>query len=274
MDNQLIGVGLRPTHYPYLEKHPTQYTNWFEVISENFMNTEGRPLEVLLKIRERHPIGLHGVSLSIGSDKEVDLEYLGRLKKLIQRVGPILVSDHLCWSQILGANSHDLLPIPHTEEALKRIVKNLELVQNELGHQILLENISYYLRYKNDEMTEPEFITKICQSSNCGLLLDINNIYVNSVNHKFDPKLFIDKLPLESVKQIHIAGPSQENGFLFDTHSTPVPSNVWELLKYVSEKKVKAPIILEWDQNIPDFFEIEKEVLKAKNILESDVESD
>lgn len=267
ISHDLIGVGLRPTHYPWLESHPETHTNWFEIISENFMNSEGRPLEVLLQMREKFPIGMHGVSLSIGSSEEVSIDYLKRLKALIQKVDPILITDHFCWSQVPGENSHDLLPIPFTKEAINRVIDNVDKVQNFIGRPIALENISYYITYKCDEMSEDQFITEVCQKSGCGLLLDVNNVYVNSVNHRFDPYQFIDRLPLNSVRQIHIAGPSEEPGFLFDTHSTPAPDRVWELLKHVLSKKVKVPIIFEWDQDIPEFSILDSEVLKAKQLI-------
>lgn len=262
-EDLLIGVGLRPTHYPYLETTPQIQTNWFEIISENFMNTEGRPIEVLEKMRERFPIGMHGVALSIGSDKSPDPEYLKRLKRLADRIKPHLLSDHLCWSQAPSGNTHDLLPVPQTKEALKRILENLEAVQTFLGRQILLENISYYLRFKENEIEETDFINQICKSSGCGLLLDLNNVYVNSINHGFNAVHFIDRLNLSHVKQIHIAGPSQQPGFLFDTHSSPVPNPVWDLLTYISEK-VSVPILLEWDEDIPEFSVLEDEVNKAR----------
>lgn len=263
----LIGVGLRPTHFPHLEKRPQIQSNLFEAISENFMNTEGRPLEMLLKMRSHFPIALHGVSLSIGSDKGLNDNYLKKLKALINRVDPIIVSDHLCWAQAHSGNSHDLLPLPLNIESLNRVLANIDKVQSFLGRQILLENISYYLRFKESDIDEAQFINELCKKSGCKILLDLNNVYVNGINHGFDPLSFIDKIPNEHVGQIHLAGPSKEPGYLFDTHSTPVPQTVWSILKHVISKGMRVPIIVEWDQDIPEFNQLELEVIKTKEII-------
>lgn len=267
MNKPLVGVGLRPTHYPYLENKPKISSNFFEAISENYMNSEGRPLEMLLKVRSQYPVALHGVALSIGSDQGLNLDYLKKLKKLVDRVDPLIVSDHLCWSQAPQGSSHDLLPLPMTHESLKRIVENLDVVQTCLGRNILLENISYYFQYKNSDFEEADFITEVCRRSGCDLLLDVNNVYVNSVNHGFEARLFLDRLPLEKVKQLHLAGPSQEEGYLFDTHSTPVPKEVWSLFQYLTKKNLKAPVIIEWDQDIPAFQVLESEIKEVLQYL-------
>lgn len=264
---QLIGVGLRPTHYPHLETSPETHANWFEAISENYMNTEGRPLEMLMEIRERYPVGLHGVSLSIGSEMDDRKDYLSKLKKLIERIDPLIVSDHLCWTRAHSGNSHDLLPMPFTRETLERVISNADFVQNFLGRQILLENISYYFSFKENELTETEFIVEVCKRSGCKLLLDLNNVYVNAINHGFNPVDFLDKIPMDLVGQMHVAGPSQEEGYLFDTHSSPTRDAVWTLLKHVRDKGAKAPLIVEWDQDIPEFSVLEEEVAKAFDIL-------
>ncbi len=270
MAPQLIGVGLRPSHYPYLEANSPIQANWFEAISENYMNSEGRPLQMLFKIREQYPIGLHGVSLSIGSDVGVNPGYLTKLKRLIDRVDPVIVSDHFCWTRAGSGNSHDLLPMPFTAETLERVINNIDLVQNFLGRQILLENISYYLRFKESAIEESSFTVEACRRSGCRLLLDLNNIYVNGINHGFNPIKFIDLIPHEIVGQMHIAGPSQEPGFLFDTHSTNPPPAVWHLLKHVTKRGLKAPLIVEWDQDIPEFEILEREVAQARNIILGD----
>jgi len=265
--NSLVGVGLRPAHYPHLENSPQIHSNFFEAISENYMNTEGRPLEMLLKVRSHFPVALHGVSLSIGSDQGIDKEYLKKLKILVERTDPIIVSDHICWSRSPSGNSHDLLPLPITHEALQRVTANIDLVQDFLGRQILLENISYYLRFKENEITETDFVVEMCKKTGCKILLDLNNIHVNSVNHGFDPVSFVNEIPPEIVGQIHLAGPSQEEGYLFDTHASHVPDEVWSLFKYVTDKGLRVPVIVEWDEDIPDFEELEKEVLSARKIL-------
>lgn len=269
MDSKnLIGVGLRPTHYPHLENLPKTHSNWFEATSENYMNTEGRPLEMLLKIREQYPIALHGVSLSIGSDVLVDYNYLAKLKKLIDRTDPIIVSDHLCWSQIQSETSHDLLPLPFTEESLSRVVENVNRVQEFLNRPILLENISYYIKFKESTIDEADFMNSLCQKTGCKLLIDLNNIFVNSVNHKFNPLIFFDKISLENIAQLHLAGPTQEEGYLFDTHSTRVPDQVWSLFAHTVLKKLCVPIIIEWDQDVPEFNSLETEVIKTKKIID------
>ncbi|MGE0525584.1 MAG: DUF692 domain-containing protein [Bdellovibrionales bacterium] len=266
-DLSWVGVGLRPTHYPHLETLPVIQSNWFEAISENYMNTEGRPLEMLLKIRSRYPVALHGVSLSIGSDTGIREDYLKKLKKLIERVEPAIVSDHVCWAHAPSGNSHDLLPLPFNREALQRTLQNIDVVQSHLGRSILLENISYYLKFKESQMDEAEFLVELCRKSGCKLLLDLNNVYVNAVNHEFNPVSFIEKIPTDIVGQMHVAGPSQETGYLFDTHSSPTRDAVWKLLELAIDRGVSAPLIVEWDQDIPDFSTLEGEVVKARNVI-------
>ncbi len=265
--SELVGVGLRPTHYPHLETLPDIQSNWFEATSENYINTEGRPLEMLLKMRAKYPIALHGISLSIGSDSGVREDYLVKLKRLIDRIDPIIVSDHLCWTHAPSGNSHDLLPLPFTQEALQRVLHNIDIVQNHLGRQILLENISYYLKFKDSEIEEAEFLIELCRKSGCKLLLDLNNVYVNAVNHAFNPVSFLERIPIDIVGQMHVAGPSQENGYLFDTHSSVTRDAVWKLLELLIDKGVNAPLIVEWDQDIPDFNTLEAEVTKARKII-------
>jgi uncharacterized protein (UPF0276 family) len=267
----LIGVGLRPTHFPYLESRPRIQTDFFEGISENFMNSEGRPLDILLKVRADYPVALHGVSMSIGSGAGVKEHYLTKLKSLIDRVEPIVVSDHLCWAQTAPGNTHDLLPMPLTHESLAKVVSNVEKVQDCLGRTILLENISYYLRFKESEIEETEFLTALCKKTGCQLLLDLNNVYVNAINHGFNALDYINAIAPELVGQFHLAGPSQEKGFLFDTHSSVVPDEVWKLFERVVKSGFRAPIIVEWDQDIPDFQTLEGEVQKARAILNGDL---
>ncbi|PIU01025.1 MAG: hypothetical protein COT74_00530 [Bdellovibrionales bacterium CG10_big_fil_rev_8_21_14_0_10_45_34] len=263
-----VGVGLRPTHYPYLEGKPDLSPSWFEAISENYMNSEGRPLEMLLRMREDYPIALHGVALSIGSAHGIDAAYVKQLKRLVERVDPFIVSDHLCWGQSPSGQMHDLLPIPFNKASLELIVENVDQVQNILGRPILLENISYYLRFRESDMDEAVFMIDLCNRSGCKLLLDLNNIYVNSVNHGFDAQVFTDRIPVKLIGQIHLAGPSQEEGFLFDTHSTSVPEKVWQLYESVLRRGASAPTLIEWDQDIPGFDKFEAEVDKATSIIQ------
>lgn len=265
-ESLLVGVGLRSTHYPYLETRPAIKSNWFEAITENYLDTEGRPLEMLLRVRADYPIALHGVSLSIGSDYGINENYLKKLKKLVERADPLIVSDHLCWTNTPSGNSHDLLPLPLTRETFDRLSENIDIVQNYLERHILLENISYYLKFTNSELDEASFITELCKSAGCKILLDINNVYVNSVNHEFDPLAFIEQIPEHAIGQIHLAGPSQEDGYLFDTHSTSVPNEVWNLFKHISRRNPNTPVIIEWDQDIPPFETLEQEVDKTRSI--------
>lgn len=264
---QLLGVGLRPTHFPFLESSPAIQSEFFEAVSENFMNSRGRPFEMLKKIRSDRPLALHGVSMSIGSLTGPSDHYLDKLKLLVQEVDPMIVSDHLCWARSDSGNSHDLLPVPLNQESLNLICNQIDRVQNHLGRKILLENISYYFQWKNSDLDEVEFLKEMCARAGCGLLVDLNNIYVNSVNHGFEAWSFVDRIPVSLIGQIHLAGPSQQEGFLFDTHSSPVPENVWALLQQLALKGLTAPVLLEWDEHIPDFQSMEAELMKAKAYL-------
>ncbi len=262
-----LGLGLRPTHFPYLESEKPVRVDWFEATSENYMNTQGRPLEILLQLRERFPIALHGVSMSLASAEGVSMSYLKDLKNLIQKVEPFIVSDHLCWSRTLKDSLHDLLPFPYTDVNLQVISGNVERVQDYLKRELLIENISSYMSFKEDEMTEFEFITRLCEKTGCQVLLDINNLYVNSVNHGFNAEEYCQQIPSHFIGQIHLAGPSQMEGFLFDTHSTKIPEKVWSLLNAMKDSFLDKPIMLEWDENIPDFQTCENEIFKIRNIL-------
>lgn len=263
-----IGVGLRPLHYPYLETKPRTAVKWFEVISENYMDTEGRPLKMLEFFRQDYPISLHGVSLSIGSESGLSRPYLEKLKVLIDRIDPFQVSDHLCWTGLPEANLHNLLPVVYTQETLKKIVRHVDEVQTFLGRQIALENLSAYFSFRSSTYTEWDFFREVALRSGCLLLLDINNIYVNSVNQKFDPLVYLDAIPSSLVAEIHLAGFTDMGDYLFDTHSAPVFPQVWDLLK----KKIKdyrhIPLLVEWDEDVPEFPVLEREALLAKKIWE------
>ena len=265
-----VGAGLRPTHYEEILKRKDLKVDWFEAISENFMDSEGRPLKVLTQIRERFPLALHGVSYSVGTAKENDshnwrMEYLKRLKKLIDRVDPFIVSDHLCWTGVSGKNIHDLLPLPYTEESLVQVVENVNLAQDFLKRQFVLENPSTYFQYSESVISETEFLSEVVSRTGCGLLLDVNNVYVNAINHQFSDKDYIDSFPINAVVQIHLAGHTDTGQFLFDTHSRPVIDAVWELFTQFNEKRNDIPILIEWDDDIPEFKILEKEVEKARS---------
>lgn len=264
-----VGMGLRPPHYPYLEERPTTEVAWFEAVSENYMDSRGRPLEILTTLRKDYPLALHGAGMNIGSPTGVRLDYLNKLRELIDRVEPFIVSDHICWTGIPHQNMHDLLPLPYTQESLQRIVDNIDFVQNYLRTPLVLENVATYLSFRGNEMSEWEFVSAISKKSGCALLLDINNIYINSYNHGFDPQEYLRALPLERVAQIHLAGPSDRGTHLFDTHAEDIPDVVWNLFKSLAPQIRHLPVCIERDDNIPHFQELEVEVIKAAYILEN-----
>ena len=222
-----MGVGLRTVHYPHiLDKKPN--VDWFEIISENYMDSHGRPRHVLEQIAERYPIVMHGVSLSIGSTDPLNFDYLQRLKKLAETVDPRWVSDHLCWTGVAGRNSHDLLPVPYNEATLRHVVERIRIVQDFLERPLVLENPSSYVAFADSTMTEWEFITRMAEAAECGLLLDVNNVYVSSVNHDFDPEEYIRSIPHERVVQCHLAGHTNLKTHCIDTHDDHVIDRVWE----------------------------------------------
>ena len=274
MDNDFpcrsrVGVGLRPTHYPYLlQETPNPTIRWFEAISENYMDSWGRPLDILELIRADYPVALHGVSLSIASARGLRPEYLHKLKALKDRIQPFLVSDHLCWTGLQTANLHDLLPFPFTNEALHIICNHINQVQETLATPILLENVSTYLSFPDSLYFEWEFLTQVAKESGCKLLLDINNLYVNSQNHHFDPLTFLHAIHLELIGQVHLAGYTDMGTYLFDTHSKPVYPEVWELFSDFIARAPDVPVLIEWDDDIPEFPRLEEEAQKAATIWE------
>jgi uncharacterized protein (UPF0276 family) len=258
-----LGVGLRSVHYQHILAERPQ-VGWFEVLSDNYMHTRGRPLAFLDQIAELYPVALHGVGLSIGSTDELDLGYLAELRALRDRVGAHWVSDHICWTGVNGRHGHDLYPVPFTEEALRHIAQRVRQVQDYLEAPLVLENPSTYLEFKGSTLGEAEFIAALLEESDSGLLLDVNNVYVNAHNHGFDPFSYLRQLPLERVVQLHIAGHSRAQGYLADTHSAPVADGVWELLAEAARLGASAPLLLEWDAEIPEFPELERELDKAR----------
>ncbi|RLA65642.1 MAG: hypothetical protein DRQ88_02300 [Epsilonproteobacteria bacterium] len=261
-----IGVGLRAEHYSYLEKNPPTNIKWFEVISENYMNSRGRPWDILKFIREKYPLAFHGVSLSIGSYDPLNLDYLEKLKYMIDVFDPFIVSDHLCWTGLPDSNFHNLLPVPYTDKSLNHIASKLDKIQSILGRPMVLENPTAYVDYKESTYTEWEFIKKLVEQTGCNILLDVNNVYVNSVNFNYDPKVYLDHIPKDKVVQIHLAGYTDMGDFLFDTHSKPVYPEVWDLFSYVIKDLKDVPVLLEWDDDIPAFPHLEEEALKAQKI--------
>ena len=264
LPNLGFGAGLRSKHYDYvIENRPD--IDWFEIISENYMDSAGRPRQMLDKIRENYPIVMHGVSLSIGSSDPLNMDYLKRLKKLADDINPPWISDHLCWTGINKKNSHDLLPVPLTEEALDHIIPRIQQVQDFLERPILLENPSSYLTYRADEIPEYEFIARMAEAADCALLLDINNIYVASFNQRLDPHKYIDAIPFERVVQIHMAGHEHKGTHIVDTHEGPIIDEVWDLYKYAIARAGFTPTtMVEWDTNIPDFPVLLDEVNKLR----------
>jgi uncharacterized protein (UPF0276 family) len=265
-----VGVGLRPAHYnEFLNKKPTS-VSWVEVISENYMPWTtlgfGQALQTLKQVRTNYPVFLHGVSLNIGSADSVNKDYLDKLKKLIHEIEPAHVSDHLSWTGVNSENLHDLLPLPYTQETLTHTSEKIDFVQNFLGRQIMLENPSSYFEFQQSEMTEWDFISQLCTTSDCGLLLDINNVYVSSVNHGFDPLIYLNSIPKNSIKQIHLAGHTKKNGYLIDTHDAPICSEVWHLYRKSLQLYGNISTMVERDGNIPEWAELEKEVLTIKGI--------
>ena len=261
-----IGVGLRPTHFPHLESRPQTKVTWFEAISENYMDTKGRPLDMLELIREDYPVALHGVSLSIASAEGLRQNYLDKLRALVERIDPFIVSDHLCWTGLQQENLHDLLPVPFTDEALTLIVDHVDHVQTFLRRPILLENVSTYLRFPGGDYTEWEFLRAVAERSGCRILFDLNNLYVNAMNHQFDPYVFLEGIPTHLIGQIHLAGYTDMGTHLFDTHSKPVYPEVWDLFSSLISRAPEVPVLLEWDEDIPEFPQLEEEALKAAHI--------
>ena len=261
-----IGVGLRPTHYPFLEPRPQTKVTWFEAVSENYMDTKGRPLDMLELIRKDYPVALHGVSLSIASAEGLRPSYLQNLRTLIDRIDPFIVSDHLCWTGLNQQNLHDLLPIPFTDEALTLIVEHVDQVQTFLQRPILLENVSTYLQIPGCDYTEWDFLRAVADRSGCQILLDLNNLYVNASNHHFDPYVFLEKIPTHIIGQVHLAGYTDMGTHLFDTHSKPVYPAVWDLFSTLIARAPDLPVLIEWDDDIPEFPQLEEEALKAAHI--------
>ena len=260
-----FGLGLRPPHYEAILNEP-HAIDWLEVITENYLVPGGQPLSYLDRIRERFPMVMHGVSLSIGSTDPLDVNYLRDVRELAARVQPEWISDHLCWTGVEGKNLHDLLPLPYTEEALKLVAGRVGEVQDRLGRQILLENVSSYLTYRDSELSEWQFLCEVAARADCAILLDINNIYVSSVNHGFDPVEYLDAIPASRVRQFHLAGHSNMDGYLIDTHDHPIVAPVWDLYAKALDRFGEVPTMIERDDNIPPLLELVEELDVARGI--------
>lgn len=260
-----FGLGLRVEHYAdFLDGRPA--VDWLEVISENYLVPGGKPLAHLDRIRADYPMAMHGVSLSIGSTDPLDRDHLRELKALARRIEPAWVSDHLCWTGVDHHNLHDLLPLPYTEAALRHVSERVMQVQEALGRRLLLENVSSYVSYEGDEMSEWEFIAELATRADCELLLDVNNVYVSSRNHGFDARRFIDAIPRERVRQIHLAGHEDHGDHLIDTHDHPVCEAVWALYAYTVQRLGAVPTMIERDDHIPPLAELLAELDRARAI--------
>jgi uncharacterized protein (UPF0276 family) len=266
LPNLGYGIGLRSLHYPHiLEQRPS--IDFFEVLSDNYLNTRGRPLWFLEQIAQDYPLVLHGVGLSIGSTDPLDEQYLSELKALRDRFGARWVSDHIAWSGVNGRHGHDLYPVPFTEETLLHIARRVCQVQDVLEAPLVLENPSTYLRFAGSTLSEADFIRALVEETDAALLLDVNNVYVNAHNHGFDPFEYIERLPLERVVQFHVAGHSQADGYLADTHSGEVIPGVWQLLLHAFGRGARAAVLVEWDADIPDFDTVHGQALRAKALV-------
>lgn len=262
-----IGIGLRIPHYEEIFRDKPAI-DWFEIISENFMVDGGKPIENLERILERYPVVQHGVTLAIGSPDPLDFEYLKRLKELTRKTKTPWVSDHLCWGRLPGAHYHDLLPLPYTKEVIDYVVERARIVQDYLELPFALENLSSYVAFKSDAMQEWEFYAEIVEKADIFMMLDVNNIYVSSRNHGFQPKDYIDNIPLDRVLQIHLAGHTDYDAYVLDTHDNYVCDQVWELYAEVYPRTGGVSTLLEWDDNFLSFQATWEEALKAKKFQE------
>jgi hypothetical protein len=260
-----FGVGLRAEHYDDVLSGAGG-VEWFEAISENYMETSGRPLTVLEAVRRDYPVALHGVALSIGSTDPLDAGYLDLLAALVDRIEPVIVSDHLCFSSAGGRQLYDLLPLPLTEEALAHVAVRVERVQDRLGRRILLENPSTYVAWQSSTIPEAEFLAELADRADCGLLLDVNNVHVSCTNADLDPIAYLDRIPAERVGQIHLAGFEDMGTHLFDTHSRPVSDAVWRLYRYARERIGPVSTMVEWDADIPSWSTLVAEVDRARSV--------
>ena len=260
-----FGLGLRPVHYTaVLETAPA--VDWFEVITENYLVGGGRPLHFLDAVRDRYPVVMHGVSLSIGSTAPLDLDYVDRVRRLADRCEPAWISDHLCWTGTDGANLHDLMPLPYTEEALAHVAGRVDEVQVRLGRPLVVENVSSYVSYTYSAMSEWQFLAALARRTGCRLLLDVNNVYVSSRNHGFDAREFLDSVPLEDVPQLHIAGHLDLGTHVIDTHDHPVRDEVWDLYAHAVRRFGNVSTLLERDDNIPPLAELVAELDQARAV--------
>ena len=263
-------MGLRTVHYAHILEHWPK-VDFFEVIAENYMGSGGRPLQILDRVAERYPVMIHGVSLSVGSTDPLDFEYLRLLKELADRVGAPWISDHLCWTGVLGRNSHDLLPVPLTDESLKHVAERVRQIQDYLERPLILENPSTYLEFSRNTWSEWDFLNELCARSDCGLLLDVNNVYVSAFNHGFSAEEYLDKIAPERVVYHHLSGHTNYGTHILDTHDDHVIDEVWALYRRAFQRLGPRSTMVEWDAEIPAFDIVHAEVLKARTCRQSEV---
>lgn len=261
-----FGLGLRTEHYADILEQKSKQIDWLEIISENYMVDGGKPLYYLDAIRAHYPMVMHGVSMSIGSTDPLNYDYLKKLKALIERVEPMWFSDHICWTGVDHKNMHDLLPLPYTEEAVNHLADRISRIQDFIGRQMLIENLSSYVTYSDDVMTEWEFLTAITEKADCNLLLDVNNIYVSSFNHKFDPIEYLEGVPAERVWQHHLAGHSNQGNLIIDTHDADIIDPVWTLYEETAKRLGPVSTMIERDGNIPELSSVLNELEQARRI--------
>lgn len=263
--NNTVGLGLRPPHYQsIIDQKPS--VDFFEIITDNFLTEGGRAYDYLELIRRDYPITMHGVSLSLGGQTPLNQEYLFRVKQLAERIEATWISEHLCWTGVHGIHLHDLLPLPYTEESLNHVVNRIIQSQEFLGQQLLIENVSSYVEFKDSTMTEWEFLTEVAHRADCFILLDVNNIFVSAFNHKTDPETYLHYIPLDRVKECHLAGHSQHKNYIVDTHDQPIIPEVWSLYRKALERFGPIPTLIERDDNIPPLAELIQEVTYAKQM--------
>ena len=261
------GIGLRTIHFQeILDRNPA--IDFYEAITENFLDTGGRPLRVLDRVAGRTPVVLHGVSLNIGSTAPLDVDYLRKVRRLADRIHAPWVTDHLCWTGVSGRNLHDLLPLPLHQESLDHVAARLKVAMDVLERPIHLENPSTYLEFRTSTIGEAEFLSRLACETGCGLLLDINNVYVSCVNHRWDAAAYIDAVPADRVVQVHLAGHTDKGTHLLDTHSDHVRPEVWDLYARLVARTGPVSTLVEWDDEIPPLDVVHAEVLKARTLAE------
>jgi uncharacterized protein (UPF0276 family) len=258
------GIGIRRQHFAHLLEHGPTGVDWMEVISENLFEPGGRPWAVYERVRREVPVAMHGVSMAIGNADPVPKAYLQRLQRAIDRLEPACVSDHLCWGGFGGHYAHDLLPLPYTEEALRHVVARVSMVQDVLRRQILLENPSSYVRFAESTLSEADFLVAVAEQADCGILLDINNVYVSSQNHHFSATQYIEKIPTKRVGYLHLAGFTDRGWFLLDSHIGPVPDCVWGLYQHARAHLGPLPVLVEWDEAVPSYTEVVAQCERAR----------